>query len=152
MEYYSVKEISELLSVNEETVRRWIRKEKIEAERGTGRQGNKVSSTALKAFLENNKGLITGVAATTLMIGSIAPGLPAALSALSAGITSWLSILKDKDKDASTVQLELLEKQLELEAVVLNLKNEIANKQNELEMVEKQIEKIKEIRNEKAKE
>lgn len=38
VEYYSVKEIAELLSVNEETVRRWIRDEKLDAERGSGRQ------------------------------------------------------------------------------------------------------------------
>ena len=53
MKSYSVKEIAELLQTNPETVRRWIRKGKLEATRGSSRkEGSSVSSEALQKFLE----------------------------------------------------------------------------------------------------
>ena len=58
---------------------------------------------------------------------------------------SWLSILKNKNKDKKTIRLELMEKEIELEGIAMNLKNEIASKQNELELIENQITKLKEI-------
>lgn len=158
VEYYSVKEIAELLSVNEETVRRWIRDEKLDAERGSGRQGSKVTSEALVKFLEENKGLMTTVAASTLglstsgVLGAAIGGVIGTLaSPLAVGViagASWLSILKGKDKDKKTIKLELMEKEMELENLAMRLKNEIALKQNELEVVERQIMKLNEITNE----
>lgn len=155
MEFYSVKEIAELLSVNDETVRRWIRDEKLLAERGNGRQGSKVTSEALSKFLNENKGLMTTIAASTLGISSTSAVLGGAISALTAPFTigilagiSWISILKDSEKDRKTVRIEILEKEIELENYALKLKNEIALKQNELEMIEKQIGKLHEIKNE----
>lgn len=145
MEYYTVKEIAELLSVNEETVRRWIRENKLSAERGSGRQGSKVTDEALRDFLKGNKGLVTSVAATTL------PGLISGLTAFSTAINglSWLSILKSKDKDQTDIKVELMEKEFELENLAMNLKTEISSKQHELELVENQITKIKKIISEK---
>lgn len=151
MEYYSVKDIADLLSVNEETVRRWIRDNKLDAERGSGRQGSKITSEALIKFLDENKGLMTSLAASTLGITSTAIGasiLGAIASPITAGViagVSWLSILKNKNKDKKTIRLELMEKEIELEGIAMNLKNEIANKQNELELIENQIMKLKEI-------
>ena len=140
VEYYSVKEIAELLSVNEETVRRWIRDEKLDAERGSGRQGSKVTSEALVKFLEDNKGLMTTVAASTLGMSAGRAASIAAIAAFASPVAavgvvsalagaSWLSILKNKDKDKKTIRIELMEKELELENVVMSLKNEIAIKQ-----------------------
>ena len=153
MEYYSVKDIAELLSVNVETVRRWIREDKLKAERGSGRQGSKVTSEALKEFLEGNKGLITSIASSTLGITSttllgaagIMAGIVSPLSAVTIAGMSWLSILKLKGKDKKEIRVQLLEKELELENLAMNLKNEIASRQNELELIENQIAKLKEI-------
>lgn len=157
MGYYSVKEVAEMLSVNDETVRRWIRDDKLEAQRGSGRQGSKITSEALKNFLEQNKGLNTTLAATTLGLGAGATAGLASLAAIAsplsavgiagaiAGVSSWLSILKNKDKDKKTIKLELLEKAMELENLAMQLKNDIAIKQNELELVEKQLVKLNEI-------
>lgn len=156
MEYYSVKEIAELLSVNEETVRRWIRHEKLVAERGSGRQGSKVTSESLNEFLKMNKGLVTTLAASTLglsasgavgaAIGGVI-GLPLPIAAGVLGM-SWLSILKGKDKDKKTIKLELMKKEIELENIAMRLKNDIALKQNELELIERQIMKMNEITSE----
>ena len=55
MKSYNVKEIAELLQTNPETVRRWIRKGKLEATRGSSRkEGSSVSSAALQKFLEDS--------------------------------------------------------------------------------------------------
>ena len=42
METYAVSDVAEMLSVNAETVRRWIRDGKIKAERAVGRGGNTI--------------------------------------------------------------------------------------------------------------
>lgn len=160
MEFYTVKEIAEMLSVNEETVRRWIRDNKLDAERGAGRQGSKVSSESLKIFLDDNKGLITSTAASVLGfstatalgaaalgVGTVVGSLIAPISAASIVGMSWLGILKAKDKDKKQIKVELMEKELELEQLAMQLKTEIASKKHELELVESQIAKLKEIIN-----
>lgn len=153
LEYFSVKDIAELLSVNEETVRRWIREEKLKAERGTGRQGSKITSDSLKEFLEANKGLMTTAVASTLGItpkallgaAGLVAGIISPISTATISGVSWLSVLKSKNNDKKEVRVQLLEKELELENMAMNLKNEISSKQNELELVESQIAKLKEI-------
>lgn len=161
MEFYTVKEIAEMLSVNEETVRRWIRENKLDAERGTGRQGSKVSSESLKKFLDENKGLITGTAASVLGLSTVATlgtavlgagaavagSLLAPISVASVIGMSWLGILKAKDKDKKQIKVELMEKELELEQLAMQLKTEIASKKHELELIESQIGKLKELIN-----
>lgn len=154
VEYYSVKEIAKLLSVNEETVRRWIRDEKLEAERGSGRQGSKVTSKALAKFLDENKGLMTTIASSALglssagVVGAAIGGVIGTLASPLALSASWLSIFKAKDKDKNTIKIELMEKEIELENIALRLKNEIDLKQNELELIKKQISKLNEMTNE----
>lgn len=156
MEFYTVKEIAEMLSVNEETVRRWIRENKLDAERGTGRQGSKVLSESLKKFLDENKGLITSTAASVLGLSTVAAlgvgsavvsSFIAPISVASVLGMSWLGILKAKDKDKRQIKVELMEKELELEQLAMQLKTEIASKTHELELAESQIAKLKEIIN-----
>lgn len=139
MEIFNVKDVAELLSVNEETVRRWIREDKLKAERGSGRQGSKVSSEYLREFLAKNKNLTTTLAASTLGIAAVTSTIASAIG------MSWLSVLKSKEKDKKEIKVELLEKELELENIAMQLKTEIARKQNELELVENQISKLNRI-------
>ena len=54
MKEYTVKEVAELLDTNEETVRRWIRQDKLNATRQVGRGGNKVSEKDLEEFLKKS--------------------------------------------------------------------------------------------------
>lgn len=159
MEFYTVKEIAEMLSVNEETVRRWIRENKLDAERGTGRQGSKVSLESLKKFLDENKGLITSTAASALGFSTVTSaratataglgggGLIGGIVAASIAAISWGGILQGNNKDKEQINVELMEKELELEKIAMQLKNEIAIKKNELELVESQIAKLKELKN-----
>lgn len=164
MLYFTVKETAELLQVHEETVRKWIRDKKIEAEQGSGRQGSKISSEALKKYLSENRGLINTTVATTLGIGAAAAGIAPAVGALAAipvigvatapiaAILSWRSILKNKNNDKAKMKIELLEKEDELNTYINQLKNDIATrkqeleiKMNELERVEKDLTRLTEV-------
>ena len=53
MKMYNVKEISELLSVNEETVRRWIRSGELKASQSSKKQGNIVNEYDLLIFVSD---------------------------------------------------------------------------------------------------
>jgi excisionase family DNA binding protein len=152
MVYFTVKETAELLKVHEETVRKWIRNNKIEAEQGIGRQGSKISSEALKKYLGENRGLINTTVATTLGIGAVGIG-PAvgafaavpvigAAAAPIAAVLSWRSILKSKNNDKAKMKIELLEKEEELNAYINQLKNDIATRKQELEIKMNELERV----------
>lgn len=53
MSIYNTKEIAELLNINEETVRRWIRSGKLKAERSSKKQGNVVYEEDLFEFISD---------------------------------------------------------------------------------------------------
>ena len=52
MKEYTVKDIAELLKINPETVRRWIRNGELEASQISRKSGNVVSEQSLTAFLK----------------------------------------------------------------------------------------------------
>lgn len=54
MNAYSVKELAELFSVNEETIRRWIRSRRLKAEQSSKKQGNIVYEDDLFKFISDN--------------------------------------------------------------------------------------------------
>lgn len=164
MVYFTVKETADLLDKHEETVRKWIRDKKLDAEQGSGRQGSKISSEALKKFLSENRGLINTTVATTLGIGAAAGPAAAAIGALAAvpvlgavpilgaAIMSWRSILKSKNYDKAKMKIELLEKEDELNTYINQLKDDIATRKqeleirmNELERVEKDLTRLTEV-------
>lgn len=53
MSTYNVQEISKLLHVNEETVRRWIRKGDLKAEQSSKKKGNIVNDYELYRFIND---------------------------------------------------------------------------------------------------
>ena len=56
MDVFTVRGVAKLLSVNEETVRRWIRDGRLHPERkGVGRQGSQISASSIKTFLDVNE-------------------------------------------------------------------------------------------------
>lgn len=59
MRFYTVLEISNLLNVNPETVRRWIREGKIGALQGVGKQGYKITDSHLSTFIASNPSMVT---------------------------------------------------------------------------------------------
>jgi len=68
MTYYSVAEIAEALSTNQETVRRWIRGGELHAERSSLREGNRISEASLQAFFSEHPKYAT-VAAKSPLLG-----------------------------------------------------------------------------------
>lgn len=54
MKTYSVKEISEMLNTNPETVRRWIRDKKLDATIESKKSGHVVYEAALREFLKSS--------------------------------------------------------------------------------------------------
>lgn len=82
MKSYTVKEVAELLQVNPETVRRWIRNKKLVAQKTSNKGGNKILERELRAFLKTSPGyaaslpslLMGGVAASAVMLATYATG------------------------------------------------------------------------------
>lgn len=50
MKTYTVKEISDMLKIDPETVRRWIRSGKLQAEQSSRKDGNVVTDQMLQSF------------------------------------------------------------------------------------------------------
>lgn len=53
MKKYTVSQISDMLEINPETIRRWIRDNKLEAEQASRKSGNLVTEEALIRFLKD---------------------------------------------------------------------------------------------------
>ncbi len=87
MKTYSVKEIAQILDTNPETVRRWIRDDKLKATKNSNKEGSVVSEAELNRFLKKSPKYYG--AAAGAMIGA---GLPLAglVVATAGGIVSTL--------------------------------------------------------------
>lgn len=64
MSFFNVKDVADILSVNEETVRRWVRRGELKADPIGGRVGYRISTDDLEDFLVKQKGW-AGVASET---------------------------------------------------------------------------------------
>lgn len=148
MELYTVREIAKMLSVNEETVRRWIREGKLDAERGSGRQGSKVSDTALKGFLQDNKGLMTSSSVATLGILDKVGGLGSTIVKPIVGSFIDLNLIKKmklKNQDKQKLKIELIEEEYKLEQQKAQLNIEIYRLQSEIKLINSKIKKIRRV-------
>ena len=79
MKSYSVKQIAEILSTNPETVRRWIRDNKMKAIQVSRKDGNIVTEAELKRFIK----------ATPKYFSKLAPGVGLAALSPVAGIGAF---------------------------------------------------------------
>ena len=73
MKEYTVKQISEILNTNPETIRRWIRTGKLTATQISKKNGNVISEESLRLFLESAPkyaALAGGVVAAPLLVFS----------------------------------------------------------------------------------
>lgn len=159
MKYFTVKDVSSILSVSEETVRRWIRENKLSAERGSGRQGSKVSEESLKIFLKNNRASITSTASQIIgssvgcVIASQAgPIIGCAISALNNTWTNTFSRVNNDKSSKKNIILDLMNKEMELENKKREIEVEIFKLQKQLELMDIQVERIKLLIDECSKE
>ncbi len=150
--FYTVKDISSMLKVSEETVRRWIRDGKLEASRGIGKQGNKISEEQLHTFVANNASVTQKnslsfdsktAAVTGALLGlGISPITSAPLGAaafLSSKILNSYKKTEDSVEDSPNNTTDEIKK-LKMNAAQVKL--EIAKKQNELKKLESELEYI----------
>ena len=75
METYSVKQIAEMLNTQPETVRRWIRNGKLNAEKASRKDGHVVTEEDLNKFLKNSPkyaGITSGVVGMAAALSPIA--------------------------------------------------------------------------------
>ena len=95
MEEYTVKQISDMLNTNPETVRRWIRSGKLFATQTSKKGGNVISSDSLQSFLQSTPkyaGMLATLGGSTTLplimgIGLIAGNLLSAFSQITKQVT-----------------------------------------------------------------
>lgn len=129
MQFYTVKQVAEILNTNEETVRRWIRTGKLEAIQNSKKEGNLISADALNKFVKE-----TPKYNETLLKSTF--GVSAIMGALLGGVVAFID--KNKKKKVTQQDIErVINKKIEL-----HQKN-IDKKTSALKQLEKEIEEEK---------
>lgn len=151
MKTYTVKQISEILKTNPETVRRWIRSGKLESkECKATKDGHVVSENAFKKFLEKMP-KYAGLASAGLIASGLSSGTGAV--ALGTGIAS--GVLPAMGAVAGTIALVDMAstliskaksniKNIDSKSSKKELEKEISIKEKEIEALIKELNKKKE--------
>lgn len=143
MKTYSVKEISEMLDTNPETVRRWIRAGKLKADQSSRRDGNMVQEDELYKYLRSTTkyaGVAAGMAAsnsllalTTVIGAGVAGGLVSLLAGKSPKNERDVRILSDDVERSIKANIaeseEIIEKK---KAAIAELQAEISKEQQQI--------------------
>lgn len=148
MKSYTVKEVAELLQVNQETVRRWIRDKKLGAQKTSNKGGNKILESELRTFLKTSPGyaaslsslLVGGAAVSAVMLATYATGKAietnelkkarvdseAIVGFIRSEIASHESLVKRKRESIQQIEKEIAAEQnriKELEAILEGIEN-----------------------------
>lgn len=125
MDSYTVKQVSQLLKTNEETVRRWIRSGKLPATLVSKKGGHTISAESLSYFVKQTPKyapiLAASLAASTLT-----------MSAVIGSVIGGLLALADSNRNVSAKDVEAF------------LKNKIAAQEKSLKKKEAQLQKLQE--------
>lgn len=132
---YNVKQISELLNVDSETVRRWIRTNKLKGTKDSKKTGFVVSESELKRFL-NSIPKYSGVAVGLMTAAVPAVGVPMAVGTLLGSLAR--SILNEKGKSVTPNDITTY---VQKEISKVNLS--IAQKQVAMQQLQAEIEENK---------
>lgn len=125
MDSYTVKQVSQLLKTNEETVRRWIRSGKLPATIVSKKGGNTISAEALNNFVKQTP-KYAPILAASLATSSLT------MSAVIGSIIGSLFVLADSKKNITSNDVESF------------LKKKISTHENLLKKKEAQIKKLQE--------
>ena len=131
MEYYTVKQVAELLSTNEETVRRWIRSGKLGASLTSKKSGHIITADALSNFVKTTPKYAS-------VLTSSAVSSPFTISVIVGGLLGSMLALFEGNKRVTAKDVENF------------LKKKIKGHTQAIEKKEVQLQKIKaEIEEEK---
>lgn len=107
MKTYTVKEISDALGTNQETVRRWIRAGKLQASQSTKKDGNEITEKSLIDFLKKNP-KYSNIAAGSALLGGVfsalVPGVGPLLATLLTGHILSSDTLKNGQVNKESVR------------------------------------------------
>jgi len=135
MKTYSVKQIADMLKTNPETVRRWIRDNKLKAVQASRKNGNVVSESELEKFLNSTPRYLNNIA-PSLISASPAFGIGALVGVATAAL---LGIIKEKSDSDLRITPEELKKCLKGKTVctekIISQKKELIKK-TEIEIAE----------------
>jgi excisionase family DNA binding protein len=158
MEYYTIGQVAEKFGVSEETVRRWIRSEKIKAEYLGGANGYKISAEAIEEFIKENpkwawvsvgteamRGAGTALGAA---LGSIKSSIPVVGALVDATLKYVSSSLPKHSNDRLKHRFELMERKFMLQKEQILLESRLKEVNLELEMVEQLLQEINEVSSE----
>lgn len=140
MKSYTVKEIAEMLQVNPETVRRWIRDKKLVAQKTSNKGGNRILESELRAFLKTAPGHATSL--SSLLVGG------AATSAIMAATYATGKVLEANElKRAKVGSKEIA---IFIRSEIASHESLVKSKQESIRQIEKEItaeqDRIEELR------
>jgi len=115
MKSYTVKEIASLLSVNEETVRRWIRSKELKARQISRKSGNVISEEQLNAFLATHPNYSRKEEGIVSYSGDETVSVNVRIAELKAQMESHKALLKEKKKEVKNIESVLKEEEKLLE-------------------------------------
>lgn len=128
MKTYTVKEISDMLKIDPETVRRWIRSGKLQAEQSSRKDGNVVTDQMLQSFLRQSPKyakMVAPLVATPI-------GVTVTAASVLTGIIAQQYVKNEKVKNA----------QVNVKEVIGLLENEIRNHEINIESKQKVIKQL----------
>ena len=144
MKSYSVKQIAEMLSTNPETVRRWIRDNKLKAVQVSRKDGNVITEAELERFLKATPKYLSKIAAG-VGLATLSPLY--GISVLAGGIatSALISYLEGKSNVDTRVRPEDFKKYLrknigKLNGIILQKRALIRQTESEIAELSKQIE------------
>ena len=149
MKTYTVKEISDMLKIDPETVRRWIRSGKLQAEQSSRKDGNVVTDQMFQAFLSQSPKYAK--MATPLLTTPV--GVTVTAASVITGIIAQQYLKNEKIKNAQVNVKEVItllkndirEREVNIEnkqKVIKQLQREIATEQKNIEETKTLLEKI----------
>ena len=151
MEVYTVKQVADMLQINPETIRRWIRQKKLSAIQDSRKDGNVITKDSLNAFLKSMPkyaGIVGGIAG----LGVASPlGLPLLAGSLVGAIVNKLNnsidnsfVLSEDLERYLKTELELHEKNIRIkEKNIEQIKIEIEAEKMKIDEIKKLIDKEK---------
>lgn len=142
MKSYSVKQVADLLKTNPETVRRWIRSDKLAAQQDSRKGGNIIYESALQEFVKSTPKYAGTTAA--LLFGTAALST-ALIGGLVAQKVSFEEQLKKAQISSDSISKFIV---TEIEATtnsITNKKKTIRHLESEIESESKKIEELREL-------